>query len=78
MLVLSRKPGESLRVGDDIRITVVSTAPGQVRIGISAPNDVVIHREEVYERIVQANVEAAKSSAEVPKNVLPPNKPKAG
>lgn len=78
MLVLSRKPGESLRVGDDIRITVVSTAPGQVRIGISAPDDVVIHREEVYERIVQANVEAAKSSTEVPKNVLPPNKPKAG
>lgn len=72
MLVLSRKPGESLRVGEDIKITVVSTAPGQVRIGISAPDDVTIHREEIYERIVEANLEAAKTSTEAPRTVLPP------
>lgn len=73
MLVLSRKPGESLRVGEDIRITVVSTASGQVRIGIEAPADVEILREEVYERIAEANQEAAKTSGEAPRNVLPPN-----
>ncbi len=73
MLVLSRKPGESLRVGSDVKITVVSTASGQVRIGIEAPADVEILREEVYERIVEANLEAAKSSGAVPRTVLPPN-----
>jgi carbon storage regulator len=72
MLVLSRKPGESLRIGDDVRITVVSIASGQVRIGIEAPERVTIHREEVYERIVEANLEAAKTSSEVPRDVLPP------
>jgi len=72
MLVLSRKPGESLRVGEDVRITVVSTASGQVRIGIEAPEDVAIYREEVYERIVQANLEAARASARAPESVAPP------
>ncbi|NNL68308.1 MAG: carbon storage regulator CsrA [Myxococcales bacterium] len=72
MLVLSRKSGEALRVGEDIRITVVSTASGQVRIGIEAPDEVTIYREEVYERIVQANVEAAKTSSEASHAVLPP------
>jgi carbon storage regulator len=72
MLVLSRKPGESLRVGEDVRITVVSTASGQVRIGIEAPEDVTIYREEVYERIVQANLEAARASASAPRSVAPP------
>ena len=78
MLVLSRKPGESLRVGENIRITIVSTASGQVRIGIEAPGDVEILREEVYDRIVEANLEAAKSSGEAPRNVLPPKFPKNG
>jgi carbon storage regulator len=77
MLVLSRKPGESLRVGDDIRITVVSTASGQVRIGIEAPENVRIHREEVYERIVEANREAARASAEAPRTMLPPTMQKS-
>ncbi len=72
MLVLSRKSGEALRVGDDIRITVVATASGQVRIGIEAPDEIAIYREEVYERIVEANVEAAKTSSEAPQTVLPP------
>ncbi len=77
MLVLSRKTGESLRVGDDIVITVVATASGQVRIGIQAPSDVRIHREEVYERIVEANVEAARASAAAPRTVLPPKMQKS-
>jgi|TARA_X000001036_G_C20491564_1_gene729997 carbon storage regulator len=53
MLVLSRKAEESMFIGDDIKITVLDIRGGQVRIGITAPQDVKIHREEVYERIIQ-------------------------
>ena len=51
MLVLSRKAEESMYIGDDIKITVLDIRGGQVRIGITAPDDVKIHREEVYNRI---------------------------
>ena len=51
MLVLSRKAEESMYIGDDIKITVLDIRGGQVRIGITAPQDVKIHREEVYTRI---------------------------
>ena len=52
MLVLSRKAEEAMYIGDDIKITVLDIRGGQVRIGISAPKEVKIHREEVYQRIV--------------------------
>ena len=55
MLVLSRKAEESMFIGDDIKITVLDIRGGQVRIGITAPQEVKIHREEVYERINQEN-----------------------
>jgi|TARA_B100000530_G_scaffold317115_1_gene247923 carbon storage regulator len=55
MLVLSRKAEESMIIGDDIKITVLDIRGGQVRIGITAPQEVKIHREEVYERINQEN-----------------------
>ena len=51
MLVLSRKAEESMYIGDDIKITVLDIRGGQVRIGITAPQEVKIHREEVYNRI---------------------------
>ena len=51
MLVLSRKAEESMYIGDDIKITVLDIRGGQVRIGITAPQDVKIHREEEYNRI---------------------------
>ncbi len=51
MLVLSRKAEESMYIGDDIKITVLDIRGGQVRIGITAPQEVKIHREEVYHRI---------------------------
>ena len=51
MLILTRKEGESLRLGDDITVTVVSVKGGNVRIGIDAPRDVAVHREEVYQKI---------------------------
>ena len=53
MLVLSRKAEESMFIGDDIKITVLDIRGGQVRIGITAPQDIKIHREEVYDRIKQ-------------------------
>ena len=55
MLVLSRKAEESMFIGDDIKITVLDIRGGQVRIGITAPQNIKIHREEVYERINQEN-----------------------
>jgi len=51
MLVLSRKAEESMYIGDDIKITVLDIRGSQVRIGITAPQEVKIHREEVYQRI---------------------------
>jgi len=51
MLILSRKQGEQLRIGEDITITVLQVRSGQVRIGINAPRDISVHREEIYQRI---------------------------
>lgn len=59
MLVLTRKSGESIRLGDEIVVTVVSIGPGQVRLGVEAPARVIVHREEVYERVASANRRAA-------------------
>ena len=51
MLVLSRRADESLYIGDEIKITVLDIRGGQVRIGITAPDTIKVHREEVYQRI---------------------------
>ncbi|MCP5055593.1 MAG: carbon storage regulator CsrA [bacterium] len=71
MLVLTRRAGESVRIGSEIRITVISSAGGQVRIGIEAPGRVAVHREEVFDRIVAANVEAASVETEDLERWLP-------
>ena len=52
MLVLTRKPGEQLVIGNNIRVTIVSVGPGRVKIGIEAPPDVRIDRQEIHERIL--------------------------
>ena len=51
MLILTRRVGESLKIGDDVTITVLSVRGHQVRIGIDAPKDVSVHREEIYAKI---------------------------
>ena len=60
MLVLTRKSGEGIWIGDDIRIQVLEVRENQVRIGIKAPGDKGIHRDEVYERIRASNIEASR------------------
>jgi len=59
MLILTRKEGESLRLGDDITVTVVSVKGGNVRLGVTAPRDVAIHREEIYARVTAERDAAA-------------------
>ena len=78
MLVLTRKAGESVRIGADVRVTVVSASGGQVRIGIEAPGDVRVHREEVYERIARANLDAAQLAPEVLERIEPPSSGRGG
>jgi len=51
MLILTRRVGESLMVGDDITVTVLGVKGNQVRIGVNAPKDVAVHREVIYNRI---------------------------
>ena len=51
MLILTRRIGETLMIGDDVSITVIGVKGNQVRIGIDAPRDVAVHREEIFNRI---------------------------
>lgn len=61
MLILTRKTGETITVGDNIQIQVLSVKGGQVRIGIDAPREVLVNREEVFERLHMENEGEAKA-----------------
>jgi carbon storage regulator len=59
LLILTRKLGESITIGDNIKVSVLGIRGRQVRLGIEAPNDVVVHREEIYVKIQEENRKAA-------------------
>jgi carbon storage regulator len=59
MLVLTRRPGESITIGDDVIVTVISASGGQVRLGITAPRSIQVLREEIYKAMREENREAA-------------------
>lgn len=64
MLVLTRRPGESIVIGNDVVVTVLEVRGDQIRIGVSAPRSVQVHREEVHREIQQANSAAVASARE--------------
>lgn len=65
MLVLTRKTGEVIKIGDDIEVKVISVDGDQVKLGISAPKEVEVHRKEIYEAIQAENNEAANVSMDL-------------
>ena len=60
MLILTRKTGESIMIGDSVEVKVLGVRSGQVKIGVEAPKDMPVHREEVYIRIREEGLEAPK------------------
>ena len=64
MLIITRRPGERLVLGDDIRIEVIESSAQGVRLGIDAPRSVSVYREELWEAVKKENEAAAKTSAE--------------
>ena len=65
MLVLTRKTGEAIQIGDDIEITVVSIKGDQIKLGINAPKNIEIHRKEIYLEIQRENEDASKGISDL-------------
>lgn len=63
MLILTRRVGESLMIGDEVNVTVLGVRGNQVRIGVNAPKDVAVHREEIYDRIQKEQSDDVSSEA---------------
>ena len=66
MLILSRRVGETIMIGDNITVTVLGVQGNQIRIGINAPGDVSVHREEIYNRIKAEKAALTPSDEETP------------
>ena len=64
MLILTRRAGETLMIGDDVSITVLGVKGNQVRIGVNAPKNISVHREEIYQRIQREKTQQAGSTPE--------------
>jgi carbon storage regulator len=65
MLVLTRKNGETIKIGDDIEITIISAKNDQVKIGIKAPKNVEVYRKEIYDQILEENQQASQEISDL-------------
>lgn len=66
MLVLTRKAGESIVIGNEVVITVLEVRGGQIRIGVDAPRNLAVHRAEIYQQVMEENQAAASQADDVP------------
>jgi carbon storage regulator len=66
MLILTRRVGETVMIGNEVTVTVLGVKGNQVRIGVNAPKDVAVHREEIYERIKREEDQESRTSGTVP------------
>ena len=69
MLILTRRVGETVMIGNDVTVTVLGVKGNQVRVGVNAPKDVAVHREEIYERIKREGDQDSRSVSPVSKIV---------